>query len=192
MDLASGLHWTSGYCYDRDHWLAQRANQEPFKGLLVQGHLPLIVHIPNARNYVLLPLNRVWLFETPWSVACQALLSMEFSRQECWSGLPFSPPGTFPTQGSNPPSLASSALGGRFFTSEPPGKPRNYIRILITFSLILTNIWQGGLNAPIFQMRRGTQPRSSSTQDLNPGLSSSSPPASQACGHQNSPFANEI
>ena len=34
-------------------------------------------------------LSRVWLFATPWTVAYQAPLSMGFSRQECWSGLPF-------------------------------------------------------------------------------------------------------
>ena len=34
-------------------------------------------------------LSRVGLFVTPWTVACQALPSMGFSRQECWSGLPF-------------------------------------------------------------------------------------------------------
>ena len=39
-------------------------------------------------------LSCVWLFATPWTVACQALLSMRFSRQECWSGLPFSSPET--------------------------------------------------------------------------------------------------
>ena len=38
---------------------------------------------------------------TPWTVACQALLSMEFSRQQYWSGLPFPSPGIFLTQGSN-------------------------------------------------------------------------------------------
>ena len=38
---------------------------------------------------------------TPWALGCQALLSMEFSRQEYWSGLPFPPP-DFPTQGLNP------------------------------------------------------------------------------------------
>ena len=38
---------------------------------------------------------------TPWAVACQAPLSMEFSRQEYWSGLPIPPPGIFPTQGLN-------------------------------------------------------------------------------------------
>ena len=47
-------------------------------------------------------LSHVRLFETPWTVAYQALLSMAFSRQECWSGLLFPPPGIFPTQESNP------------------------------------------------------------------------------------------
>ena len=44
----------------------------------------------------------VWLFETQWTVACQAALSMGFCRQEYWSGFPCPPPGIFPTQGSNP------------------------------------------------------------------------------------------
>ena len=39
---------------------------------------------------------------TPWTRAHQAPITMEFSRQEYWSGLPFPPPGIFPTQGSNP------------------------------------------------------------------------------------------
>ena len=44
-------------------------------------------------------LNRIWLFATPWTVAHQAPLSMEFSRQEYWSGVPCPPPGNLPTQG---------------------------------------------------------------------------------------------
>ena len=44
----------------------------------------------------------VQLFVTPWPVACQAPLSMGFSRQENWIRLPFPPPGIFPTQGWNP------------------------------------------------------------------------------------------
>ena len=47
-------------------------------------------------------LSRVRLFVTPWTVALQAPLSMRFSRQEYWSGLPFPPPGDLPKQGSNP------------------------------------------------------------------------------------------
>ena len=57
---------------------------------------------------------------TPWTVAHQAPLSVEFSRQECWSGLPCPPPGDLPDPGIEP---ASPALAGRFFTTEPPGKP---------------------------------------------------------------------
>ena len=47
-------------------------------------------------------LIRVRLFATPWTVAYHAPLSMRFSKQEYWNGLPFPSPGIFPTQGSNP------------------------------------------------------------------------------------------
>ena len=58
----------------------------------------------------------------PWTVAHQAPLSMEVSRQECWSGLPFPSPGDFPDSEIEVISLASPALAGGFFTTEPPGK----------------------------------------------------------------------
>ena len=48
---------------------------------------------------------------------------MKFSRQEYWSGLPFSLPGDLPDPGIEPTSLASPAWAGRFFTTVPPGKP---------------------------------------------------------------------
>ena len=50
---------------------------------------------------------------------------MEFSRQEYWSGLTFPPPGDLPDPGIEPTSLVSPALAGRFFTTEPSGKPLN-------------------------------------------------------------------
>ena len=56
--------------------------------------------------------------ETPWTVACQAFLSMGFSRQECWSGLPFSSPGDLLHPGIKP---ESPALQADAFPSEPPG-----------------------------------------------------------------------
>ena len=62
-------------------------------------------------------LSHVWLFEIPWTVAHQAPLSMGFSRQEYWSGLPCPPPGDLPDPGTDPVSLKSSALTGRFFTA---------------------------------------------------------------------------
>ena len=64
-------------------------------------------------------LSCVRLFVTPWIAACQASLSMGFSRQEYWSGLPFSSPGDLPEPGIEP---TSPALAGGFFTAEPPGK----------------------------------------------------------------------
>ena len=54
---------------------------------------------------------------TPWTVACQAPLSAEFSRQEYWSGVPFPSLGDLPDPGSKPLSLAFPALAGRFFTT---------------------------------------------------------------------------
>ena len=62
-------------------------------------------------------LSHIQLFVTPWTVACQAPLSMEFSRQEYWSGLPFTSPGDLPNPGIEPASLVSPALAGGFFTS---------------------------------------------------------------------------
>ena len=62
---------------------------------------------------------------TPWAVAHQASVLMGFSRQEYWSGLPFSTPGDLPNPGIE---LASPALAGRFFTPVPPGKPNNHSR----------------------------------------------------------------
>ena len=65
-------------------------------------------------------LNRVRLFATLWTyVAYQASLSMGFSRQEYWSGLPFPSPGDLPNPGIEPVSPTSEADA---LTSEPPGK----------------------------------------------------------------------
>ena len=68
-------------------------------------------------------LSCVGVFATPQTEAHQAPLSMEFSRQGYWSGLSFSPPGEFPNPGIKTATLVSSALAGRFFTPQPPGKP---------------------------------------------------------------------
>ena len=57
-------------------------------------------------------------FTTPRTVAQQAPLSMEFSRQEYWSGLQFPPPGVFPNPGVKPASPMSPASAGGFFTTE--------------------------------------------------------------------------
>ena len=72
-------------------------------------------------------LSRVQLFVTPWAVAHQAPLSMEFFRQEYWSGLPFPSPGDIPDPSIKPrsPALQADAL-----PLEPPGKPNVVYTIL--------------------------------------------------------------
>ena len=65
--------------------------------------------------------SHVQLFETQWTIAYQAPLSMGFSRQEYWSGLPCPPAGDFPNPGIEPTSLVSPAMADGLFTTEPPG-----------------------------------------------------------------------
>ena len=60
--------------------------------------------------------SRVQFFATPWTATHQAPLSMEFSRQEHWSGLPFPTPGETPNSGAKLVSLVPPTLTGRFFT----------------------------------------------------------------------------
>ena len=86
-------------------------------------------------------LSRVRLFATPWTVAYQAPPSMEFSKQEYWSGLPFPSPEDLPDPGIEPrsPMLQADAL-----PFEPPGKllylmilPQIFILILIFQKIII-------------------------------------------------------
>ena len=65
----------------------------------------------------------VQLFATPWTVACQAPLSMGFSRQKYWRGLPYPSPGDLPNPGIEPASLKYPALAEGSLPLAPPGKP---------------------------------------------------------------------
>ena len=73
---------------------------------------------------------------TPWTVARQAPLSMGFSRQESWSGLPFPSPGDLPDPGIEP---RSAALQADALPSEPPGKPCK--RTLRTKYVLLSHVF---------------------------------------------------
>ena len=76
-------------------------------------------------------LSGVRLFVTPWTAAYQASLSIGFSRQEYWSGLPLPSPGDLPNPGIEPgsPTLEADAL-----TSEPPGNSKlRYKSLLYDF-----------------------------------------------------------
>ena len=76
-------------------------------------------------------LSRVQLFVTTWTIAYKAPLSMEFSRQEYYRGLPFPPPGSLPYPEIEP---ASPALACGFFITELPGKPFSSIHTANLFS----------------------------------------------------------
>ena len=65
---------------------------------------------------------RVQLFVTPCTVAHQTPLFMRFPRQY-WSGLSFPPPGDIPDPGLKPASPVVPTMAGRFFTTDPSGKP---------------------------------------------------------------------
>ena len=98
-----------------------------FVAMLSKAHLTSHSRLSGSR-WVIIPswlvkvkvklLSRVQPFATPWTVAYQAPPSMGFSRQECWSGLPFPSPGDLPNPGIEPgsPALQADAL-----PSEPPG-----------------------------------------------------------------------
>ena len=81
----------------------------------------------------------------PMDCSPQAPLSMEFPRQEYWSGLPFLSPGDLTKPGIEPASLASPALANGFFTTVPPGKPSHHLisynpEYLVRVSYLLKHI----------------------------------------------------
>ena len=91
-----------------------------------QGSLPM--HVCMLSRF-----SHVCLFATPWTAACQAPLSMGFSRQEYWSGLPCPPPGDLPDPGIEPMSLCLLHWQAGSLPLAPPGKSfsPHYIYIYI-------------------------------------------------------------
>ena len=71
--------------------------------------------VPGSKVVVVQLLSHVPLFVTPLTVACQTSLSIEFSRQEYWSGLPFPTQGNLPDSGIKLAPLVSPALAGGFY-----------------------------------------------------------------------------
>ena len=84
-------------------------------------------------------LHGVEVFVTAWTVAHQAPLSMEFSRQDYWSRLPFLIPWDLCDPGIKPLSLEFPALASRFFTTPPPGRPILWVSIGLKSKVILYN-----------------------------------------------------
>ena len=69
-----------------------------------------VIYVYTVHGCVLCRFSCVRLCATLWTVACQVPLSMGFSRQEYWSGLPYPPPGNLPNPGIEPMSPVSPAL----------------------------------------------------------------------------------
>ena len=81
--------------------------------------------------------SHVQLYVTLWAVTHQALLSMGFSKQEYWCGLPCPPPGDLLDPGTEPTSLMLPTLAGRFFTinatSEAPIHVYSRLNLIVNF-----------------------------------------------------------
>ena len=107
----------------------------PITQLTAQGlaHCKLPVFYVSAKS-----LQSCLPLVTPWTVAHQAPLSPEFSRQESWSGLSCPPPGDLPDPGIEPESLTFTALAGGFFTTSATWEAQafNKCKLLILFSLL--------------------------------------------------------
>ena len=80
--------------------------------------------------------SRVRLFATLWTIACQAPLSMGFSRQEYWSGLPCPLSGDLLDPGIEPATLPSLALAGRFFTTRATWEAHQLGQVQMKVTLI--------------------------------------------------------
>ena len=112
--LSRKPHWKTGsfpiecsYLYGRHVQLLSSQSVQPVPGPGSRACLCLLVR---SKCW---PLSRVQLSASPWTIACQAPLSMGFSSQEYWSGLPFPPPG----ESSLPRDrTCSSCITGGFFT----------------------------------------------------------------------------
>ena len=84
---------------------------------------PQVLSEKSLSMVVVQSLSRVQFFVTTWTVTHQFLLSMAFSRQGYWNGLPFPLPGDLPDLRDQ---TCISCTGSEFFTTEPPRKPQEY------------------------------------------------------------------
>ena len=132
------------------------------------------VQLQTLFHYGAQSLGCVPLFATPWTVAHQAPLSIEFPRQEYWNGLPLLTPGVLPDPGIEPVSSTSLALAGRVYTTEPPGK-------LNTVSCVIHSV-QFSCSVMFDSLQpHGQQHTRPPCPSPAPGVYSNSCPLSQLC-----------
>ena len=140
-DVSLTLKWVSALFFDRsvvDLWcnVSFRCTAQRFSFICVY-----------KVNVKVKSLSCVWLFVTPWTEDRQAPLSMGFSREEYWSGLPFPSPGDLSDPGTEP---VSPALQADTLRSEPPGKPHIPIKLcvhtrvyvcMLVYSVMCDSLW---------------------------------------------------
>ena len=110
------LPWSSRASVENVLWKRRRGGQSFACSENATASLPPYESNLKSEKVTVKSLSRVQLFATQWTVAYQSPQSMEFSRQECWSGLPFPSPGHPWIEPGSPALLAAALL------SEPPGK----------------------------------------------------------------------
>ena len=113
-------HLENGDCVQRSPWGMSRCMESAESRAQITEACTTMKTKNEAGRSECQSLSRVQLFATLWIAACQAPLSMEFSRQEYWSGLPCPPPGDLPNLGINP---GFAALPAYPLPSESPRKP---------------------------------------------------------------------
>ena len=111
---------------------------------MLYGHFLPLFCFPPIITCVCWSLNCVQLFTTPWTIAHQVPLSMEFSRQEYWSGLPFPSPGALLNPGIE---LRSSALQANSLLSKPPQNPLSHMD-----PISFNQSWFGALRGDILRV----------------------------------------
>ena len=101
--LCLAYNHISSHCLSKEHSHSESSFQLVMLGTLLKSRFPAQTSAHTDFQGIMhtCMLGRVQFFRTPWTAARQAPLSMEFSKQEYCSGLPFPPPGIFPTQGLN-------------------------------------------------------------------------------------------
>jgi len=129
--MASPTLWTWVWVSSRSWWWTGRPGVLQSMGLQRVRH-DWVTELNCSSQYFQL-LSFVGLFLRPFTVAHEVLLSMEFSRQEYSSGLPFPSPGDLPDPGIKP---GSSALQTHSLPSEPLGSPSFHVSLAKLFSIL--------------------------------------------------------
>ena len=114
--LEANRKWNCGYCNPTLFWMQHNLESTLLGEIPIISDMQMTWPLWQKAKVKVKSLSCVWLFVKPWTVACQAPLSMGFSRQEYWSGLSFPSPGDRPNPGielGSPTLQADSSIWAR-------------------------------------------------------------------------------